>query len=44
LSKFIELGPCGIIAGLDGRIRKGTPITSVSNVASLNEAMAFLSV
>ena len=44
IEQFIELGPGGVIAGLVGRIRKGTPITSVSNVASLNEAVAFLSV
>jgi len=43
IEQFIELGPGGGIAGLVGRIRKGTPITSVSNVASLNEAVAFLS-
>ena len=43
IEQFIELGPGGVIAGLVGRIRKGTPITSVSNVASLNEAVAFLS-
>ncbi len=43
IEQFIELGPGGVIAGLVGRIRKGTPITSVSNVASLEEALAFLS-
>lgn len=43
IEQFIELGPGGVIAGLVGRIRKGTPITSVSNVASLEEAVAFLS-
>jgi len=43
IEQFIELGPGGVIAGLVGRIRKGTPITSVSNVACLNEALAFLS-
>ena len=43
IEQFIELGPGGVIAGLVGRIRKGTPITSVSNVASLDEAVAFLS-
>jgi len=42
IEQFIELGPGGVIAGLVGRIRKGTPITSVSNVASLDEAVAFL--
>jgi [acyl-carrier-protein] S-malonyltransferase len=43
IEQFIELGPGGVIAGLVGRIRKGTPITSVSNVATLEEAVAFLS-
>lgn len=43
IGQFIEIGPGGVIAGLVGRIRKGTPITSVSNVASLDEAVAFLS-
>ena len=43
ITRFLELGPGGVIAGLVGRIRKGTPITSVSNVASLEEAVAFLS-
>jgi [acyl-carrier-protein] S-malonyltransferase len=43
IEQFIELGPGGVITGLVGRIRKGTPITSVSNVASLEEAVAFLS-
>ncbi len=43
IEQFIELGPGGVIAGLVGRIRKGTPITSVSNAATLEEAVAFLS-
>jgi [acyl-carrier-protein] S-malonyltransferase len=43
IEQFIELGPGGVIAGLVGRIRKGTPITSVSNVATIEEAVAFLS-
>ena len=43
IEQFIELGPGGVIAGLVGRIRKGTPITSVSNVATLEDAVAFLS-
>jgi len=43
IEQFIELGPGSVIAGLVGRIRKGTPITSVSNVATLEEALAFLS-
>ena len=43
IEQFLELGPGGVIAGLVGRIRKGTPIASVSNAASLEEAVAFLS-
>lgn len=39
---FIELGPGGVIAGLVGRIRKGTPILSVSNAASLADTVAAL--
>lgn len=42
VTDFIELGPGGVIAGLVGRIRKGTPVVSVSNVASLEEALAAL--
>ncbi len=40
---FIELGPGGVLAGLVGRIRKGTPILSISNVATLDGAVATLS-
>ncbi len=43
ITEFIELGPGGVIAGLVGRIRKGMPVVSVSNVASLEEAVATLS-
>ena len=32
---FLELGPGGVIAGLVGRIRKGTPVGSITNVAGL---------
>nr|HRJ73195.1 ACP S-malonyltransferase [Terrimicrobiaceae bacterium] len=41
-TQFIELGPGGVIAGLVGRIRKGTPILSVSNAASLADTVAAL--
>lgn len=41
-TEFIEFGPGGVIAGLVGRIRKGTPIVSVSNSASLQDAVAAL--
>lgn len=37
--RLIELGPGGIIAGLVGRIRKGVPVTSISNSAELEEAL-----
>ncbi|MEO6053655.1 MAG: ACP S-malonyltransferase [Chthoniobacterales bacterium] len=40
---FLELGPGGIIAGLVGRIRKGTSVISISNVAELEEAVQALS-
>lgn len=43
VERFIELGPGGVLAGLVGRIRKGTPIVSVSTVADLDNAAAFLS-
>jgi len=43
MTHFLELGPGGVLAGLVGRIRKGTPIASVSNVATLEQAIAFLS-
>lgn len=42
-TQFIELGPGGVLAGLVGRIRKGTPITSISDVASLTDALKVLS-
>jgi len=42
ITHFLELGPGGVLAGLVNRIRKGTPVASVSNVASLDEAVAFL--
>jgi [acyl-carrier-protein] S-malonyltransferase len=42
-AQFIELGPGGVLAGLIGRIRKGTPVTSISDVASLTDALKALS-
>lgn len=42
-TQFIELGPGGVLAGLVGRIRKGTPVTSISDVASLTDALKALS-
>jgi len=37
---FLEFGPGGVIAGLFGRIRKGTPVLSISDVPSLQAAVA----
>ena len=42
ITHFLELGPGGVIAGLVGRIRKGTPVVSISNAASLDEGIAAL--
>jgi len=42
ISRFLELGPKGVIAGLVGRIRKGTPIVSVSGPTDLATAIATL--
>ena len=39
---FIECGPGGVIAGLLGRIRKGTPVISISDVPSLQAAVETL--
>jgi [acyl-carrier-protein] S-malonyltransferase len=39
---LIELGPGGVLAGLVSRIRKGTPVLSISNLATLEEAVAKL--
>jgi [acyl-carrier-protein] S-malonyltransferase len=36
---LVELGPGGVLAGLVGRIRKGTPVISISNVATLEAAL-----
>jgi len=41
-TEFVEFGPGAVIAGLVGRIRKGTPVHSVSNTASLEEALKSL--
>ena len=42
ITHFLELGPGGVIAGLVSRIRKGTPVVSISNVATLEEGVAIL--
>jgi len=36
---FIEFGPGGVLAGLMGRIRKGTPVLSITDVPSLRAAV-----
>ena len=41
-SQFIELGPGGVLAGLANRIRKGTPVVSISDAASLAEMVKAL--
>ena len=43
ITHFLELGPGGVIAGLVGRIRKGVPVVSISNVATLEEGVVQLS-
>jgi len=43
ITRFIELGPGGVIAGLVGRIRKGTEVISISDTVSLETALATLS-
>lgn len=42
ITRFLELGPGGIIAGLVGRIRKGTEVISISDAASLDAALTLL--
>ncbi len=42
ITRFLELGPGGVIAGLVGRIRKGTEVISVFDVASLEAALPLL--
>ena len=44
ITRFLELGPGSVIAGLVGRIRKGTEVISISEIASLDAALATLSV
>ncbi len=39
---LIELGPGGVLAGLVNRIRKGTEVISISNAATLDEAIKAL--
>jgi len=43
ITRFLELGPGGVIAGLVGRIRKGTEVISISDSASLEAALPLLS-
>ena len=46
-TRFVELGPGGVLAGLVVHIRKGTPVIPISNSVSLTaaaEALASLSV
>jgi [acyl-carrier-protein] S-malonyltransferase len=40
--QFIELGPGGVLAGLVGRIRKGTLVLSASDSAGLAEIVKAL--
>jgi [acyl-carrier-protein] S-malonyltransferase len=42
ITRFLELGPGGVIAGLVGRIRKGTEVISICDVASLEAALTML--
>lgn len=42
-TRFLELGPGGVIAGLVNRIRKGTEVISISDTASLTRAVTLLS-
>lgn len=43
IEQFIELGPGGVVAGLVNRIRKGTPVVSIGDSASLARAVETLS-
>jgi len=43
ITHFLELGPGEVLSGLVGRIRKGTPISSIANVADLELEIASLS-
>jgi [acyl-carrier-protein] S-malonyltransferase len=42
ITRFIELGPGGVLAGLVGRIRRGTQVVSISDVGSLETALPVL--
>ena len=42
ITRFLELGPGGIIAGLVGRIRKGTEVISISDAVSLESSLSLL--
>jgi len=42
ITDFVEFGPGGVLAGFVGRIRKGTPIVSIADCASLEDAINFL--
>lgn len=44
ITRFLELGPGGVIAGLVSRIRKGTEVISISDAASLEAALPLLQV
>lgn len=39
---LVEFGPGGVLAGLVGRIRKGTPVLSIHDVSTLQAAVAVL--
>ena len=42
ITQFLELGPGGVIAGLVGRIRKGSDVLSISDAASAKAVAALL--
>lgn len=42
MTHFLELGPGEVLAGLLGRIRKGSPVVSIDNVATLEQGIAAL--
>ena len=44
IAQFLELGPGGVLAGLVGRIRKGTEVFSISDAASVKAVAALLKV
>jgi [acyl-carrier-protein] S-malonyltransferase len=39
ITRFLEIGPGGVIAGMVGRIRKGTQVISIADAASLEAAL-----